>query len=62
MSKPIRSAAAADNRVMKIAGLVIVLAAGLALSACNTTNGAGQDIKAGGQDLSNAAASVQKKL
>jgi predicted small secreted protein len=34
----------------------------IALSACNTIQGAGQDIRAGGQGISNAAASTKDKI
>ena len=32
------------------------------LSACNTIKGVGQDVSAGGRDLSKAASSVERKI
>lgn len=34
----------------------------LALAACNTVQGVGQDVKSGGEAISNTASDVQKKL
>lgn len=42
--------------------LAVVMAAGVMLSGCNTTAGAGQDIKATGQTITNDADAVKKKL
>ena len=51
-----------NRRVAGLGGLIVVLAAGLMLSACNTTAGAGQDISATGHDVTKAAVSVKNKL
>lgn len=51
-----------NHRFAGIAGLIIVLAAGLMLSACNTTNGAGQDLTAAGRGVSKTAVDVKNKL
>lgn len=45
-----------------VAGILVVFAAGLMLSACNTTRGAGEDISSAGTGVSRAATDVQKKL
>lgn len=42
--------------------LFTVLAALLALSACNTVNGFGEDLNKAGQSISNAAGSVQDRM
>ena len=42
--------------------LVVVMAAGVMLSGCNTTAGAGQDIKATGQTITHDADAVKSKL
>ncbi len=43
-------------------GLVVVMAAGLMLTACNTTAGAGQDISATGAAVTRGASDVKSKL
>ena len=50
------------SRVAGLLGLVIVLAAGLMLSACNTTAGAGQDLSNAGKDVTKAAVDTKNKL
>ena len=50
------------NRAAILIGMALLVAAGLMLSACNTTNGAGQDISAAGRGVSTTASDVQKKL
>ena len=47
---------------MKHIALVACASLTLLLAACNTMEGAGQDIKAGGQDLSNAAANTKDRM
>ena len=42
--------------------LLACLGAMILLAACNTMEGAGQDIKAGGQDLSNSAEHTKEKM
>ena len=42
--------------------LAVLLLATLALAACNTVHGAGQDISAAGKDVSSTATDVQKKM
>lgn len=39
--------------------VLAIFATALFLNACNTVDGAGQDIKAGGQAISNASDNVQ---
>ncbi len=43
-------------------GLAVVLATGLLLSACNTTAGAGQDVKATGAAITRGANDVKSGL
>ena len=44
--------------------LVALAVAGVSLtaSACNTVKGVGQDVSAGGRDLTKAAGSVERKI
>jgi entericidin B len=49
----------AMNRTLSTAALIAAL---FALSACNTVRGAGQDIEAGGEAISNTAEDVQSDL
>ena len=42
--------------------LPAVLAAALALGACNTIEGVGEDVQAGGKGIEKGAKSVKKKL
>lgn len=42
--------------------LLLALLATAALAACNTVEGAGRDISAGGRAISNTAESVEKKM
>lgn len=42
--------------------LLVALFATLALAGCNTVEGAGKDIQAGGKAISNTAESVEKKM
>jgi predicted small secreted protein len=43
------------KRFLLISTMLVVGFSGLALSACNTTKGFGQDMKKGGQALENSA-------
>ncbi len=61
-SQPAAMGRASSPRVAGLAGLVVVLAVGLMLSACNTTNGAGQDLSAAGRGVSKTAVDVKNKL
>ena len=40
--------------------MIIVVALGLALSACNTMHGLGQDVERGGEKVQDAATGTQK--
>ncbi|WP_293764598.1 entericidin A/B family lipoprotein [uncultured Aquitalea sp.] len=42
--------------------LMLIVIAALALSACNTVRGIGQDVSKGGQAIENAAKDVSNKL
>lgn len=42
--------------------VMAIFAAALFLNACNTVQGAGQDIKAGGQAISNASNDVKQEM
>ncbi len=53
---------AARQRRATLFGLVIVMAAGLMLSACNTTAGAGQDVRATGSAITRGANDVKSGL
>jgi len=46
----------------KICGLITLAGFVLAVAGCNTVAGVGQDVKATGQGVENAAKDVQKKL
>ena len=52
----------AAQRRFGLLGLAVVMAAGVMLSGCNTTAGAGQDIKATGQTITKGADEVKSKL
>ena len=41
---------------------ILTLVSMLALSACNTISGAGKDVRAAGNAMSNAAQDVQQKI
>jgi predicted small secreted protein len=51
---------------MKLAKILLawvaILGAAFALTACNTVAGVGQDVKATGQGVTDAAKDVQKKM
>ncbi|MCW2244492.1 putative small secreted protein [Azospirillum fermentarium] len=47
-------------RMLKIVALLGLVASGVA--ACNTFEGAGQDVQAGGRAIERSADSVQKKM
>ena len=60
-----KAAPQADTRSTRVAGLlgmVVMFAAGLVLSACNTTAGAGADLSAAGRGVSKAATETKDKL
>jgi predicted small secreted protein len=42
--------------------VAIVATGSIALTACNTVKGVGQDVSAGGRDLSKAANTVERKI
>lgn len=42
--------------------ILLALASAFVLSACNTIAGAGQDVKAGGQAVTNAAHDVKQSM
>jgi predicted small secreted protein len=52
----------ARNRRAGLLGLMVLFTAGLMLSGCNTTAGAGQDVKATGAAVTNGAEAVKSKL
>ena len=43
-------------------GILVVMASGIMLSACNTTAGAGQDVSATGNAVTRGARDVERKL
>ena len=47
---------------MRIASIIAPLALVGLLAACNTVEGAGEDISAGGRAISNAAENVEQKI
>lgn len=47
-------------RILKIVALLGLVSS--ALAACNTVEGAGQDVQAGGRAMERSADSVQKKM
>ncbi len=53
---------AARNRRAGLLGLAVLFVAGLMLSGCNTTAGAGQDVKATGAAVTRGADAVKDKL
>ena len=57
-----KTVAASPRRAATLLSLAVLFGAGLMLSACNTTAGVGQDISAGGKDLSKAAVTTKDKL
>ena len=42
--------------------LLVLAIVGTSLSACNTVKGVGQDVSAGGRDLTKAADKIQNKI
>ncbi len=67
MTLSVRACALAQNRAARqrrasLLGLVIVMAGGLMLSACNTTAGAGQDVRATGSAITRGANDVKSGL
>jgi predicted small secreted protein len=63
MNTPNRATTAPSSRsAAALLGLAVLLGASLMLSACNTTAGVGQDISAGGKDLSKVAVDTKSKL
>ena len=51
-----------QTRRVGLLGLAVVMASGLLLSACNTTEGAGRDVSATGNAVTRGAAEVKSKL
>ena len=47
------------KHLLSILSLIIVATS---LSACNTIKGVGQDVSAGGRDISKAASTVERKI
>jgi predicted small secreted protein len=66
MIKSLRASALAKDsnarRHMALLGLAVLMIGGLMLSGCNTTAGAGQDVKATGSAITRSADSVKDKL
>ncbi len=54
--------ATTGRRVVRRAAVVATVLASLALAACNTVSGAGQDVSAVGHGVSNGANSVANKM
>lgn len=50
------------RKLMYVLGAVAVLALGPVLSACNTTEGAGEDISAAGKAMSNTAEKTKQSM
>ena len=42
--------------------LIVLAIVSTALTACNTVKGVGQDVSAGGRDISKAASTVERKI
>ncbi len=61
MTPPARAYALVRDRTVLL-GLALIMAAGLMLSACNTTAGAGQDVKATGSAITRGANDVKNGL
>ncbi|MEO0391933.1 MAG: entericidin A/B family lipoprotein [Pseudomonadota bacterium] len=53
---------AKKKTTFRISTLAVLLIAGFGLSACNTVDGAGQDVSAAGNAVSDAARDVQDEL
>jgi len=51
-----------SSPMKNILSLLVLAIAVTCLSACNTVKGVGQDVSAGGRDLSKAASSVERKI
>jgi predicted small secreted protein len=67
MKPSARTCALAQDRAVRqrratLFGLAIVMAGGLMLSACNTTAGAGQDVKATGAAITRGANNVKNGM
>jgi predicted small secreted protein len=52
----------AHRRRVGLLGLAVLLVAGMMLTACNTTAGAGEDVKATGAAVTRGANDVKSKL
>jgi entericidin B len=50
------------TRLARIAGVVLALAGGVAVTACNTVEGAGKDLERGGEKVQGAAKDVKQKM
>ena len=50
------------TRTARIAGILLALAGGVAVSACNTVEGAGKDMEKGGEKVQDAAKDVKQKM
>ncbi len=64
-SRPIRTETLQRNHASTrtgLLGLAAVMAAGMLLSGCNTTAGAGQDVRATGQAITRGANDVKSGL
>jgi predicted small secreted protein len=66
MVKSLRASALAKHsnaqRHAALLGLAVLMVGGLMLSGCNTTAGAGQDVKATGSAITRGADSVKDKM
>lgn len=50
------------KHLLSVLIVAIVATGSIALTACNTVKGVGQDVSAGGRDLSKAANTVERKI
>jgi len=50
------------KHLLSVLIVAIVSTGSIALTACNTVKGVGQDVSAGGRDLSKAANTVERKI
>lgn len=62
MKKTVNASAIRPKAAATLLGLTVLMVGGLLVSGCNTTAGAGQDVKATGSAISRGADDVKSKL
>ena len=62
MKKTVQASVNHTQRASVLLGLTVLMVGGLLVSGCNTTAGAGQDVKATGSAISRGADDVKSKL